>query len=83
MFAFLRVIFEVPVRRNGATPYGVLGNPIYDDGVDLLWPYSIDNSGRLVLTGVDSGVHVGSPYDPLADFDEMASRLGRRVPAAH
>lgn len=84
IFALLRVIFTVPQRFNAARevlPYGLLGNPVYSDGVDLIWPYS--TSGRLVLSGVDPGIHAGPPYNPLFDFDQMASRLKRRFPSEH
>jgi hypothetical protein len=85
VFVFLRVVFDVP-RRFDATkerlPFGLQGNPVYPDGVDLLWPFSIDTNGDLQLTGVDLGVHSGPSYDALADFDHMASRLRRRFPAS-
>jgi hypothetical protein len=80
LFAFMRVIFKIP-RHIFATRehFNTMGNPIREDGsVDLLWPFSMDDAGRLTLTGVDSGMHTGPPYDPLADFAMLASRFGRR-----
>jgi hypothetical protein len=83
VYAFLHVVFKVPQRADASkgSPFGLMGNPVYPDGVDLLWPISIDRAGRLKLTGVDSGLHTGVPYDPLSDFDKMASQLERRFPA--
>lgn len=88
IFAFLRVVFLVPPHF-GTTreslrslPFSLLGNPVHDDGVDLLWPYSIDHDGHLHLTGFILGLHSGPPYDPLADFDQMAQRLERRFPVS-
>lgn len=84
IFAFLRVVFQVP-RRFDATrehlPFATAGNPVYPDGVDLLWPFSIDGHGRLQLTGVAVGLS-GPAYNPLADFDQMSVRLQRRSPAS-
>jgi hypothetical protein len=85
IFAFLRVVFEVPRRfdaTKGGLPYGILGNPVHSDGVDLLWPFSLEHDGQLALTGVDLVFHSGPPYDPIADFDQMASRLERRFPVS-
>ena len=84
IFALVRVIFIVPQRFNTATqalPYMLSGNPMHSDGVDLAWPYSTSTTGQLVLSGVDTGIHNGPPYDPLFDFDQMASRLERRFPS--
>ena len=80
IFAFVRVVFQVPRRfdaTRGHLPFQPVGNPVYADGVDLLWPFSMDDNGRLHLTGVDQG-HSGLAYNPLADFDQMARRLPRR-----
>ena len=66
IFAFLRVIFEVPRRfdaTKAALPYGLMGNSVHSDGVDLLWPFSLEHDGQLALTGVDLGFHSGPPYD--------------------
>lgn len=84
VYAFLRVVFKVPARIDASkgSPYGLMGNPVYPDGVDMLWPFSMDSAGRLALTGVDSGLHTGVPYDPLSDFDKMASHLERRFPVS-
>lgn len=82
VFAFLRIVFKVPTRFNATSerlPFGTRGNPIYVDGVDLLWPYSMSAAGELELTGV-IGPTSGLPYNPLGDFDQMASRLERRFP---
>lgn len=84
VFAFVRVVFRVPRRFDAVRehlPFEVAGNPVYADGVDLLWPFSIDDNGHLHLTGVDQG-HSGPAYNPLADFDQMARRLPRRLPAS-
>jgi hypothetical protein len=81
IFAFLRVIFEVPSRFDASIaglPYGIMGNPVNSDGLDLLWPFSLDRDGQLTLTGVALVFRSGPPYDPIADFDQMASRLPRR-----
>jgi hypothetical protein len=85
IFALLRVVFKVPrlfdVRRE-RLPFSLRGNPVQADGVELLWPFSMDNDGRLLLTGLDLGFHSGPAYDPLSDFDQMAVRLERRFPAS-
>ena len=82
MFAFLRVVFDLPARFNPANerlPFELLGNPLHFDGVDLLWPFSINN-GQLQLTSGPLGALSGPSYDPFADFDQMALRLRRRFP---
>ena len=85
IFALLRVVFKVPrvfyVGRE-PLPFSLHGNPVQADGVDLLWPYSTSNDGRLLLTGVDEGISSGPAYDPLSDFDQMAVRLERRFPVS-
>lgn len=85
VYAFLRVIFQVPRRFEGARknlPYGLMGNPIYADGVDLLWPFSMGDHGHLRLTGVMEGAYTGVMRNPVVDFDQMAVRLPRRFPAS-
>jgi hypothetical protein len=84
IFALLRVVYKVPRRvevRRERLPFSLRGNPVQADGVDLLWPFSIGNDGRLLLTGLDPGFHSGPAYEPLSDFDQMAVRLERRFPA--
>jgi len=84
IFALLRVVFNVPplfdVKRE-PLPFGLQGNPVQPEGVNLLWPFSIDTSGRLRLTGVQGGLS-GPAFDPLGDFDQMAIRLKRRFPVS-
>jgi hypothetical protein len=84
VFALLRVVFNVP-HRFAATkeplPFALFGNPVYPEGVDLLWPFSIDSDGKLHLTGVDQGTRPDPAYNAVADFDQMAARLQRRFPA--
>lgn len=84
IFAFLRVVFQVPRRFDAVrehVPFETAGNPVYPDGLDLLWPFSMDDHGHLQLTGVAIGLS-GPAYDPLADFDQMARRLPRRFPTS-
>lgn len=84
VFALVRVIFKVPARfRAGpdGVPFYLYGNPVYADGVDLLWPFSINRNGGLALTGVDLELHTGLAYRALPDFDKMASHFERRFPA--
>ena len=84
IFAFLRVVFRVPRRFDAArehVPFETAGNPVYPDGVDLLWPFSIDRHEGLQLTGVAIGLS-GPAYNPLTDFDQMARRLPRRFSAS-
>jgi hypothetical protein len=82
VFAFLRVFFEVPLTLDWhRMPYSTYGNPHLDDTkLDFLWPYSVNESGALVLTG--EGIPMsGPPYDPIADFDKMEfAKLERRFP---
>jgi hypothetical protein len=85
LFAFVRVVFIVPQRyvpqpSDPSSTFFAFGNPVYSDGADLLWPYSIDGTGQLALTGVDTGMHTGPIPDALSDFDKMASRFSRRFP---
>jgi hypothetical protein len=65
VFAFLRVVFVVPHRltatRENPPPFSRQGNPVYADGMDMLWPFSMDDGGRLRLTGVDPGFQSGLP----------------------
>jgi hypothetical protein len=78
VFAFLRVVFAVPSGFVGeAKHYGGWGNPVSDGKVNLLWPYEVDDSGKLVLAG-QADRYFGSPYDALAEFDELASKYPRR-----
>jgi len=85
VFAFERVVFKVPLRvRAGERPYQTLGNPVIAEGpikyVDFLWPYSIDDAGKLVLTG-RGGFLTGPGYNPIADFNELSLRFERRFPS--
>ena len=85
VFAFARVVFKVPLRvRAGERQYGTLGNPVIAEGpikyVDFLWPYSIDDAGKLILTG-RGGFLSGMGYDPIADFNELSLRFERRFPS--
>ena len=85
VFALLRVVFKVPVLfdvKREPVPFGLLGNPVQPEGVNLLWPFSIDASGHLLLTGVVPGFSSGLTFDPLRDFDQMAIRLERRFPVS-
>jgi len=85
IFALLRVVFKVPPLvdvKKEPLPFSLLGNPVQPEGVNLLWPFSMDASGHLLLTGVDVGFHSGPAYDPLRDFDQMATRLERRFPVS-
>jgi hypothetical protein len=68
----------VPQPFDPSSKFSFFGNPVYSDGADLLWPYSIDRTGQLVLSGVDTGMHTGPTPDGLSDFDLMASRFARR-----
>jgi hypothetical protein len=89
IFAFLRVIYIVPLGpynktwspgdQNFEVPFVVNGQPRDPFFFDLLWPFSMDEKGRLQLTGV-LGSGTSSGYDALADFDAMAARLPRRFP---
>lgn len=83
VFAFLRVFFKVPEILNWHQMYyGTFGNPHLDDTtLNFLWPYSVDGTGALVLTGEGTFMS-GPPYNPLADFDRMEfDKLQRRFPA--
>jgi hypothetical protein len=88
VFALERVVFRVPARfRVGEqVPYALLGNPIKVEGVttyiDFLWPFSIDNRGRLALSGFGVGQISGAPYNAMHDFDQMAAQLPRRFDQA-
>jgi hypothetical protein len=78
VYALLRVVFkisQIPASRarRSISPYF--------DGSDPLWPFSIDDLGRLQLTGVE-GPRSGPASNTLASFDEMASRLERRFPVS-
>jgi hypothetical protein len=85
VFALERVVFKVPARfRVGERfPYATLGNPLVPEGaatyIDFLWPYSTGSAGQLVLSGFGVGQLSGPPYNAMADFDEMAGRLPRRL----
>ena len=89
VFAFLRVVFKVPAQfpltEQSRFPYAAPENPLKTERtitcVDFLWPYSIDDTGQLVLSGFPSTVFSGPPYDATRDFDQMAARLQRRLPA--
>jgi hypothetical protein len=85
VFVFLRVLFDVPPRffsQEHPFPFSLHGNPYHADGVDLLWPFSLDRHGKLQLTGIALSGSSGPPYDALADFDAMAARLKRRFPVS-
>jgi len=80
IFAFLRVIFDVPagyIKIKGDEHYGSWGSPVKDGEVNLLWPYSKDNAGNLTLTGIASDYY-GPPYDPIAEFEEFRVKYSRR-----
>jgi hypothetical protein len=79
VFALLRVVFRVPqwVAADGNF-YG-MGNPIRDGSFELLWPFSMDRTGHLILSGRALAGYTGLPADPLKEFDKFASRFGRRT----
>ena len=85
VFALERVVFKVSTRyRVGERfPYAILGNPLIPDGtqtyINFQWPYSTGNAGQLVLDGFGVGQLSGPPYNPIADFDQMAAHLPRRT----
>lgn len=81
VFSLIRVLFKLPQHYTfTGEPFSPLQSPVRDDGsVDLLWPYSTDASGHLVLTGGDGKFFFdGSLWNELADFDHLASRFPRR-----
>lgn len=84
VFAFLRVVFQVPRRFDAVREhlrFETAGNPVNANGLDLLWPFSMEGHGRLLLAGVAIGLS-GPAYNPLADFDQLALRFQRRFPAS-
>jgi hypothetical protein len=78
VFALLRVVFQVPQYVVATGEFYSMGNPVHDGSIELLWPYSMDGAGRLVLTGSALVGYTGLPADPLKEFDKFASRFGRR-----
>ncbi len=79
VFAFLRVIFDVPDGYiRGAVPFGSWGAPLKDGAVNLLWPFSLDPKGNPSLTGVFPGECFGPPYDALGEFDSFVLYYPRR-----
>jgi hypothetical protein len=85
VFACLRVVFAVPATIDitglrSPTLYTVWGNPRSGNTLDLLWPFSTDGSGTLVLSGADAPFHSGPMPDEIADFHVMEMNLERRFP---
>lgn len=79
VFAFLRVVFDVPEGYlQGARAFGSWGAPWRDGQINLLWPYSLDSGGGLSLTGVFPGEYAGPPYDALGEFDSFVLHYPRR-----
>lgn len=81
VFAFLRVIFDLPehYKVRPEQIIHLMGNPMNEDGtVDLMWPYSKNDQGDILLTGESPPFFSGPPYNGLADFDGLASEFGRR-----
>jgi hypothetical protein len=81
VFAFLRVVFDVPpkgVASDARCAIGSMGNPVRNGVLDLLWPYSIDRDGKMSLTGVAVGVTSGRIPNELAAFDALAAQFPRR-----
>jgi hypothetical protein len=83
LFVLNRYLFNVPPRVSAgdAKFFDAWRVTRYDGkgGADLLWPLSIDESGRLVLTAAAGG-YSGPPYRALAEFDYFCQRFGRRPP---
>jgi hypothetical protein len=77
VYALTRVVFKIP---HGAVSTNRSITSF--DGADQLWPFTIDNAGRIQLTGV-AGFRSGPAPDVLAEFDHMSLHLGRRFPVKY
>jgi hypothetical protein len=78
VFAFLRVVFDLPDNYVKDAKYtGSWGSPSKDGGVNLLWPYAKDTDGNLILVGT-AWDYAGPPYQPLMEFDYLQKKYERR-----
>lgn len=81
VFLLNRVVFAVPgLIRLGSIPFfgGWHGIPIHGGLVNVLWPFSVSDSGELRLTGAGFGGYTGEPYSAVDEFDHFNRRFGRR-----
>jgi len=88
IFAWLRIIFNVPpgycsdeVAKASVVSGRCFPAPVKDGRVDMLWPYTLDDNGNLILVKPEHGVFIysGSPYSPTKDFDFMVKFYERRA----
>jgi len=78
IFAFLRIVFNIPEGYLDPTSMSTgFGSPWKNGNVDILWPYAYNKDNKLELIG-ECGHYMGPAYDPLADFDRLSTRFGRR-----
>lgn len=79
IFLLNRYIFNVPDKLiKSKRPFGGwAGIPMSDDGVNWLWPFSLDKENKLVLTGKYLGFF-GPDYQFLEEFDYLHKTFGIR-----
>ncbi len=68
---------EIANREDWQFFGGWLGYPVADKSVGALYPLSLDETGKLRLTGVCRGI-MGPAYRGVEEFDYLLKRFGRR-----
>jgi hypothetical protein len=79
LFVLNRYLFKVPDQDTTARKEfgGFLGPTISSKGINWLWPFSIDSTGKLELTGQAYG-YMGDVYLAIDEFDYFNERFGPR-----
>lgn len=80
VYLLLRALFNVPASADGAdakTFGGWLGVPTLEEGYNLLWPLTVNERGRIAVTGQFAG-YLGRPYDAVGELQFFSKQFGRR-----
>ena len=79
LYVLNRYVFNVPEKASfeRSTFGGWMGVPHDSQWINLLWPFSVDEKGKLTLTGQPSG-YLGDEYKALQEFDYFNEKYGVR-----
>lgn len=79
LYVLNRYLFKVPEKANfeRSTFGGWMGVPHDSQSINLLWPFTVDEKGKLTLTGQFSG-YVGDDYLALQEFNYFNEKYGVR-----
>lgn len=79
LYVLNRYVFDVPEKASfeRSTFGGWMGVPHDSQWINLLWPFTVDEKGKLTLIGQFSG-YLGEEYQALKEFDYFNEKYGVR-----